>query len=842
MRPTAEVMIQQNNNNNYPCLNVTGSTQEWLQKCSRASLPFPSRLELGLGDLPLIRGLRAWALFSKNRCKASGLVGRPAPAALPAGHGSSMSCPRPADVYLSEQWSRMGYGLPLGLDARQAGIGALVTVATLKTSEGSGKTQTQCLFLRTEKGSCLYSTAKPKPGLSTGGASRGVGGWLRGKTGDRSRDSGAGRRDSLTAAQSGANRARVRSGRRWRKSDNAAGRENAGLSKDRQQSSRKGPAEERQEEEDKGADSLQQERVCKSPRCCDSVCPQSCRQCGENAQLGEGEGRGESVPRGLNCPGARQTEQRKTEEEKGDPCEYQGSNSVLTESRSDLELNCLHPRSLSGSSAEETEIVNTLKETQNPHTVDDSPGRDKDRHCEVMEVHSIKNECINVHCGPHGDDSTSKCKEDINERTETEHFEKEILSNTEEFSDGEAENLMERVKAEEEEEQSSWEILSNPSDVSKCHENLNTAVCPEPPSPAGGSIHPPDHEACWTKTELENSSEEQPKMVDSGTMGGFRFDPVEPKYAVTESSSQLVFSNEDRDRQEEEERVESPSSYRHRDSSTSRTVTIKSCCTVESQWRDGDKNKDQTQIAEDEKSSDGEKSPGHVKKTGRVESEDNLNESVINRSPNENSEPQTGSDVGGFYPSNINHVGEKIESTSDPCTTTCAGTSTSHSPSQAKPDPSLPSLGLLASGIPCLKQEEEDNEEEGQGMLVDFDSQERKRTSRRELENQGTRARPDDVVTTSRSEEEAAEEEEDEFGVFMQADGEPVWSSGESVSASVPCGSRGGAGELVVDVFEIFFLKYIVKVTFVSSFPSPHKFSLKLNCFRGGARNRYHRS
>ncbi|XP_027855275.1 uncharacterized protein LOC114133500 [Xiphophorus couchianus] len=205
MRPTTGAMLQQNNNNNYPCLGMSDCPREMLQRCSRTSLPFPSRVELGLGDLPLIRGLRAWALCSRNRRKAGGLLGGGKPPTAPplGGKGTSTSCPRPADVYLS------GYGLPLGVDARQAGIGALVTVATLKTSEGGGKTQTQCLFLRTEKGSCLYSTAKP----GSGSTSSTVGQWLRGK-----REGLGGGSAEPPPTEAAANRVRVRSGRRWRKS------------------------------------------------------------------------------------------------------------------------------------------------------------------------------------------------------------------------------------------------------------------------------------------------------------------------------------------------------------------------------------------------------------------------------------------------------------------------------------------------------------------------------------------------------------------------------------------------------------------------------------------------
>lgn len=116
--------------------------------------------------------------------------------APPANSGS-----RPADVYLSAEWG--GYGVPLGLDGMQEGLGALVTVATLKTSEGSGKTQTQCLFLRTEKGSCLYPTAKLASVGTTPGSRGVVGGWLRGKT----------RGAQAPPSHTGLHRARERSGK-----------------------------------------------------------------------------------------------------------------------------------------------------------------------------------------------------------------------------------------------------------------------------------------------------------------------------------------------------------------------------------------------------------------------------------------------------------------------------------------------------------------------------------------------------------------------------------------------------------------------------------------------------
>ncbi|XP_014069603.2 uncharacterized protein [Salmo salar] len=207
-------MIQQNNNNNYPCLEMSGSPREVLQKCQKSNLPFTRRLELG--DMPLVKGLRAWAACSKNRRRAA-----PPPR-------SQGTCPRPADVYPVGQWGRLGYGLGLPLDSnyasnpRQTGLGALVTVATLKASEGGGQTQTSCLFLKTEGGRCLYSTGSPRPctqGLVPQSPSTLVGSWLRDKVG--------GVRDSSTVGKMGVRdmggplgsyQVKSRSAQRWRTS------------------------------------------------------------------------------------------------------------------------------------------------------------------------------------------------------------------------------------------------------------------------------------------------------------------------------------------------------------------------------------------------------------------------------------------------------------------------------------------------------------------------------------------------------------------------------------------------------------------------------------------------
>ncbi|KAJ3590838.1 hypothetical protein NHX12_008786 [Muraenolepis orangiensis] len=424
-------MLQQNNNNNYPCLNMTGPTGgEALQACPRAPVPFPSRMELSLGDIPLVRGLRAWALCSKNRLKTRGELetGGQAPTVRPTTtttttHGRLTSCPRPADMGSSRG---MGYGLPIGLDARQAGLGALVTVATLKTSEVGGKTQTQCLFLRTEKGSCLYSTTKPGgwslgkgPGLTASGASALVGSWLRGKvSGGVGGGVGhqAGKQTSAPplptappALQSGgSNRVRVRSGRRWRKSCNAGGpgqNKTTGLG-----GQRRGRGEaaaevilgERQEGRNKreyqdnlpggkegpGALSDQTGGGCKqeggagtnrSCRCCQNTLAQNCVRCARRAGrpgaqhgLEEYKSQGEGE-RALNGPDNKdegltkgEQEKRKEETEREEKSRSKSLDSIVFVPNADSQTNCFYPESFSNSEASEKSHDKDIREINEP--------------------------------------------------------------------------------------------------------------------------------------------------------------------------------------------------------------------------------------------------------------------------------------------------------------------------------------------------------------------------------------------------------------------------------------------------------------------------------------------
>ncbi|XP_051813695.1 uncharacterized protein si:ch211-14c7.2 [Acanthochromis polyacanthus] len=789
MRPTTGTMLQQNNNNNYPCLNVSGSTRDMLQKCSRASLPFPSRLELGLGDLPLIRGLRAWALCSKNRHKAGGLLGGgQAPTAPPAGRGKS--CPRPADVYLSGEWGRMGYGIPLGLDARQAGIGALVTVATLKTSEGSGKTQTQCLFLRTEKGSCLYSTAKPGSGGTTGV----VGGWLRGKTGGGGRDNGP-------PAQTGANRVRVRSGRRWRKSGNA---EKTGWSRERQQRSWEDPAEERQEERDKGGpDSKQQD--CRGGRCYHDASPKACSQCGLRAQCREsqdGLDRGESP---TNGQGMRKELQKNDEEEKGGLCK--SSNCFVAESKPDLESNCTDSHCDIGGAESD-------KGPKTSRSKDDYSERDEDMNPDVMKLHTGSSDFIHGCSEPETEGFKSRR---INERKAAEESCEVAAADTDGLSDQETEKEQNTIQV-------PADFLAFPASITMTNQSS---------VPIGGST---GQEACWVQTEnnqqveeadvgfdekntvTEKLNENVPPQICSQQEGkevlssplrhedssgrivteningrseldGFKSRLIKGGKAGEESCEETA-GDTDGFPEKEEDIIQVPAGFLAFPASITTTnqssVPIggtagQETCRVQTEndpqveENTVNKSKDVPPLISVLSSPLRLGDPSTQETNGRVVSENSRTE----ESEEENLEERGGEDEVWRRENTCEKVEDATrEDGKRECSpeedeesksielnvetsTDVAGSPTFNAPSLANPAPSLPLLGSMAIG-PVEEEVVKTSTGDGEAKL-------------------------EERASTVATEED---EEEDEFGVFMQAEGESAWTGGFTTPASVPCGSR----------------------------------------------------
>ncbi|XP_056622914.1 uncharacterized protein si:ch211-14c7.2 [Triplophysa dalaica] len=164
-------MLQRNNNNNHPCLDMTH--RELMHDCIRPSVSFTSALEFGA--IPLIKGLRAWAVsggYSKARRKA---------VAGPRGQGM---CQQPPENRVGQRgWAGQvssSYGqMPESTSSttrtpgvRQGGLGALVTVATLKGTEGGGRqTQTRCLFLKAQgRGNYICAVENRGGGMRIAGA------------------------------------------------------------------------------------------------------------------------------------------------------------------------------------------------------------------------------------------------------------------------------------------------------------------------------------------------------------------------------------------------------------------------------------------------------------------------------------------------------------------------------------------------------------------------------------------------------------------------------------------------------------------------------------------------
>ncbi|XP_034024562.1 uncharacterized protein si:ch211-14c7.2 isoform X2 [Thalassophryne amazonica] len=744
MRLRAGAMLQQNNNNNYPCLRLSASSQEVLQKCTRASLPFPSRLELGLTDLPVIRGLRAWVLCSKNGRKAGGLFGGgQTPAALLAGRGSSKFCPRPADAYLSEEWSHVGYGLPLGVDTRQAGVGGLVTVATLKTSEGSGKTQTQCLFVRTQKGNCLYS--KVKAGCGTPG-SAGVEGWLREKTGG-----GGGGRHSGAAlpGQTRVNRVRAQSGRRWRRSGNAAG-----LSKERQQREVHSGANavgEKQEEEDKECcaatrhnnseqDSKRSgDEKDSSPGCCHDTPAKSCCLCGRRPQQQEDQ---EGLRRGASVPDRRDGEVEEEEKTAGDE-EKKGLSGGSDTTNYDREVNSLHP---------EPQTPLKTQISLRPDTI-----AEKDITKSEMEVTKRQTSVEFSHdpSEPDGvtDDVTSTQNEaSYDRKTHTENTKavgqpcKEVATDVNRLFDP-----VDPVQESEQEQQSfqvEEEVLRDPPQVpvlSSCCENVfmadltvsisSTASHPrttELSAPVGGSTYTTGPETEGNKEDLDVDGH----LCCDNT--GFE----------TVNKSEYVGQV-----------------HGHMTSSTFETVVP------------------------------GVHDDGHAVIPQTVVSEENAEQVNTHCALTEDSRlHRSAAGFRGRLEEDRTHVTEAphVVDTSGPISTvpqTAAITNVLHAdpsvppsfhPVNPSPSPSL--LRSVATGVSCVEVE--------RCRGIAREEQEAKKEKpwlQRELEEQVETTRSSTVSTDGTRKDE-------EFGLFVQAEGEPSWSQGVVASASMPPGSREDAG------------------------------------------------
>lgn len=773
----------------------------------------------------------------------------------------------------------MAYGLPPGQDAGQAGIRALVTVATLKTSEGSGKTQTQCLFLQTEKGSCLYSTAKPVSGAATSTASSVVGGWLKGKTGGS--DTQTRRRDHSSApvGQTGANRVRVRSGRRWRKSCNAAGREKPGLSRDRQQSSREDPASEKQEEIDKeGLDSKQfpnpqldtggarqeKEGVFRSPRCCRSGSPLACTQCGRKAPRKESlddHKRGESprrgIPNGQNGEvKAMRKERQKNELERG-LCASDSSNSVPAILNADLVSNHFSPEPHCNSDTEEIRETKSNKEMQ---IKDDYSHREVETSSEVIQVQT-NNDFIHGPPEQVREDSTTSRSRDFDYRKPRGNSSEERAACVKGFSDLVEAQPVEDVKSLDGGEkeghinQTSTQftvISSCCEDVSvwTCPTSISAAVSPETSTPVEGSKHNADLKTCGVPRDQESSKAPlhgyHQEVAECGLM-------CKEELNITKSEQQEQNCPADKNNTVNKNRMpwflsNNVENWRHLEVSPTphrpggpfmfetdrRIETEKSCNFSKTElnraeqrdglvWENREEESQEENIEQRVNPEEGDQAgeiwrkertceglddfdvggdydkESHTEDVSAIQEDDNrkltgdcglkdsrsLQESADGRRCRRGEVGDTNGQI------SVIHAEANREISTNATNVACVDPPNSFALPLANPAPSLPFLGSMTTNLPYLGAEKEE-EEEGAGVSEGEGGQEGKRRHATELEELGEEARGSTVATEEGSKEE---EEEDEFGVFMQAEGELAWSEGSTMPASVPCRNRASAGK-----------------------------------------------
>lgn len=130
--------------------------RELLHGCRRNGTTFSSAL--GFGAIPLIKGLRAWAVsggYTRSKRKAAAASQESDPA-----HESRIG----TSHRKIHQFHAPG--------VRQGGLGALVTVATLKDSDGGRQTQTRCLFLKAEGCNHLCAVGTRLEGRKSGKGSK----------------------------------------------------------------------------------------------------------------------------------------------------------------------------------------------------------------------------------------------------------------------------------------------------------------------------------------------------------------------------------------------------------------------------------------------------------------------------------------------------------------------------------------------------------------------------------------------------------------------------------------------------------------------------------------------
>lgn len=751
----------------------------------------------------------------------------------------------------------MAYGLPFGPDTGQAGIRALVTVASLKTSEGSGKTQTQCLFLQTEKGSCLYSAGKP---VSAGSAASGaVGGWLKGKTGAKGcRETPVRQRDQWpsSVAESKANNVRMRSGRRWRKSCKAASTEKKDVKREGQQIWREDPVaeiplDERQEEEHNGGVERKQfpsllhirrirqekEEALQNPSCCHDISPSSCIHCGRKAQRRDSPTRSTS-----NRQNSDKHPQRREGEEQRVIYDLESSDFEVFSSGHDLEINKCQPESYRNS---DITMFADAKSEEELNTQNNGYSGKEDTDTEVMKALTNK--------------SPEQLREDFALSCNT----WESLVNEERTEEG-----MMSLDVNEEKEKIT-QISTDLLVVSNCSEDVsvfNPPLCIRAefsPNhiPLEGSIY-----NVVSKSLLQSDKESGKQYlgkckqgIAEHQIGGKqeldmnKFDQQEQNSAsvqdntVTKGTEPLLFFGRNENSLHEDGFIEATLK-------TETTVTATNSCNFSTTACS--EKVHQGEIALEEKEDNlQEGNIAHREIPEKVGEDEVIWRGCTPHRLNVHSGKRN--DVGGYtiydyengiQEDNAKEVPEncalqdnwKLPVSADKCRIneetpdTCGQTSRNKVDANseisanvsdaayadlstsltlwANPAHFLPLLESMRTDLPLLEVKKEEGEQVR--LLLREGSQEGNSSQRRDLEELGEEKRGYTVASKIESNNEE-EEEDDEFGVFMQAEGESAWNEGLTMPASVPCGSRQSVGECYV---VIFLYGSIVKLTHCSCF------------------------
>lgn len=587
-----------------------------------------------------------------------------------------------------------------------------------------------------------------------------------------------------------------------------------------------------------------------SPRTCARCVRRAQRRGSQDGhEAGESPRRGTSNRIKGEGKGMRKDMQRnEEEEEKGGLCGLESSSSVWAVPDPELESNHSHPESNSSCDGEETgKESNEELKTQTSQSKDDYSEKEEDNNSEVMKLDTGNNDSPHGHSGQ--GNVTLGLNRDLDDRKPSENPCEEVAPNMngcpdQSGADQNTDTERESVDVEEKEGSINRTPVEFPV-FSDCYEevsvSISTAVSLELSTPVEGSTFNTDHEICVQREQVNSRTDPlegyqqgvaDPGIVAKGKLDLIRLVQPEPNCAAAESNTvntnrKPLFSFQNAGNgsvlQEREASSKPPG---HRDPSISETdgrnVTGNDCkCSPtelnragprdelvlgnrEAELHEGDTEEKEDTSGEilrrectcfelDNAEGKGDKernAEGPTNESSIQEDNDKKETENCAQMDNWRVEESAGG-CRGRGKEVVDTCGQSahVEATGETgSTVACADPPTSLALSLANPAPTFQPLSSMETILHCL---EENVEKKRVGVLEGDEKggQEGKKRLRRLLEEQGEAERVSTVATEEEGREEEGKDEEDEFGVFMQAEGELAWSEG-STTAPVPCGSR----------------------------------------------------